>query len=97
MSVWRPGPAGLYSDVKLYSRAVQYSRAAQSGGGSSSLPGPALESGLPRQPGGSGDAHCVQAPSRGPSPLRSSARSSMALWQLIAIAGPSRTYLNPRN
>ena len=63
--------------------------------GSSSLSGPAPDSSRLREPGGSGDAQCASAPSRGPRPLNVSARSSVALWQLIAITGPSRVYLSP--
>ena len=61
-----------------------------------SLSGPAPESSRLREPGGSGDVHYAPAPRRGPRPLSFSARSSKALWQLIAITGPSRVYLSPR-
>ena len=64
--------------------------------GSSLLSGPAPDSSRLREPSGSGDVHCAPAPRRGPSLLSSSARSSVALWQLIVITDPSRVYLSPR-
>mmetsp|Transcript_36327 Transcript_36327/g.81548 ORF Transcript_36327/g.81548 Transcript_36327/m.81548 type:complete len:308 (-) Transcript_36327:368-1291(-) len=64
--------------------------------GSSWFPGPAPISSRLRALSGSGDAHCAPAPVRVAIPSNFSARSSVALLQLIVIVDPTRVYLSPR-